>query len=77
MKERFDSDKAVVHICNRCGDMAVLDYYKNKITCLSCGDKVKASPVEMSYAFKLFLDELKSMGIRPKLTLKDKYAGNN
>jgi DNA-directed RNA polymerase subunit B len=77
MKERFDSDKAVVHICNRCGDMAVLDYYKNKVTCLSCGDKVKASPVEMSYAFKLFLDELKSMGIRPKLTLKDKYAGNN
>jgi DNA-directed RNA polymerase beta subunit len=73
MKERFDSDKAIIHICDRCGDMAVYDHYKNKVACLNCGDKVKASPVEMSYAFKLFLDELKSLGIRPKLTLRDKY----
>jgi DNA-directed RNA polymerase beta subunit len=77
MKERFDSDRAVVHICNRCGNMATFDYYKNKLMCLTCGDKVKASPVEMSYAFKLFLDELKSLGIRPKLTLKDKYDNSN
>ena len=77
MKERFDSDKAIIHVCDRCGDLAITDYYKDKVTCLTCGDKVKASPVEMSYAFKLFLDELKSLGIRPKLSLRDKYKINN
>jgi len=77
MKERFDSDKTVVHVCNRCGDLAVHDYYQDKITCLACGEKVKASPIEMSYAFKLFLDELKSMGMRAKLTLRDKYQSIN
>jgi DNA-directed RNA polymerase beta subunit len=74
MKERFDSDRTIIHVCNRCGDTAVFDYYKKKLTCLNCGDKVKASPIEISYAFKLFLDELKSLGIRPKLTLRDKYS---
>ncbi len=73
MKERFDSDKTVTYVCERCGDIAVRDHYKNKLTCLSCGDKAKASPIEVSYAFKLFLDELKSMGIRPRLILREKY----
>jgi len=76
MKERFDSDKTVEYVCDRCGDLASFDYYKDKVMCLACGDKVKASPIEMSYAFKLFLDELKSMNIRPKLILKDKYEQN-
>ncbi len=74
MKERFDSDRSIIYVCDRCGDMAVLDYYKNKVMCLTCGDKVKASKIEISYAFKLFLDELKSLGIRTRLSLKDKYS---
>ena len=72
MKERFDSDRTVVWICERCGNIAIYDNYKNRAYCL-CGEKSKISPIEMSYAFKLFLDELKSMHIRPRLLLKDKY----
>jgi DNA-directed RNA polymerase beta subunit len=72
MKERFDSDKAVIWICERCGDIAVHDIYKNKAFCL-CGEKTKVAPVELSYAFKLFIDELKSLHIRPKLKLKERY----
>ncbi len=72
LKERFDSDREVVWICERCGDIAIYDSYKNKAYCL-CGEKTNLSPVEMSYAFKLFVDELKSMHLRPKLILKDKY----
>jgi DNA-directed RNA polymerase subunit B len=72
MKERFDSDKAIIWICERCGDIAVHDVYKNKAYCL-CGEKTKVSPIELSYAFKLFIDELKSLHIRPKLRLKEKY----
>ncbi|MEM2874121.1 MAG: DNA-directed RNA polymerase subunit B [Candidatus Nanoarchaeia archaeon] len=72
MKERFDSDKEIVWVCERCGDIAIHDVYKNKAYCL-CGEKTKISPIELSYAFKLFLDELKSLHIRPKLKLKEKY----
>lgn len=72
MKERFDSDKAIIWICERCGDIAVHDVYKNKAFCL-CGEKTKVAPVELSYAFKLFVDELKSLHIRPRLKLNEKY----
>ncbi|MEK6807890.1 MAG: DNA-directed RNA polymerase subunit B, partial [Nanoarchaeota archaeon] len=72
LKERFDSDREVVWICEKCGNIAIYDSYKNKAYCL-CGEKTNLSPIEMSYAFKLFIDELKSMHLRPKLILKDKY----
>ncbi|MBD3262953.1 DNA-directed RNA polymerase subunit B, partial [Candidatus Woesearchaeota archaeon] len=65
-------DRTVVWICERCGNVAIYDNYKNRAYCL-CGEKSKISPIEMSYAFKLFLDELKSMHMRPKLILEDKY----
>jgi len=72
MKERFDSDRAVMWICEKCGNIAIFDSYKNKAYCL-CGEKANLAPVEMSYAFKLFIDELKSMHLKPKLILKEKY----
>ena len=72
MKERFDSDRAELWICAKCGNIATYDFYKNKAHCL-CGEKTKVHPVEMSYAFNLFLNELKSMHIKPNLILKDKY----
>ncbi len=73
LKERFDSDKTITYICSRCGDIAMYDHYKKKEACLSCGEKSSVYPIEMSYAFKVFLFELKSMGIQPRLILKDKF----
>ncbi len=75
IKERFDSDKTQCYICERCGDVAMFDHYKNKAVCINCEGKSKVSPIDMSYAFKLLLDELKSMCIKPKLILKDKFEG--
>jgi len=72
LKERFDSDKTIVPVCEKCGILAIYDSYKNKKYCPICGES-NISDIEMSYAFKLFLDELKSMCIYPKLVLKDKY----
>ncbi len=66
LKERFDSDKTVVPICTECGLVAIHDKIKNKKYCSVCGES-KVIDVEMSYAFKLMLDELKSMLIYPKL----------
>jgi len=38
LKERFDSDKTVVPICEECGLIAVHDRYKNRKYCTMCGD---------------------------------------
>ncbi len=73
LKERFDSDKTVVPICENCGLIAVYDAYKNKRYCPICGDNVEITDIEVSYAFKLVLDEFKSLCIYPSLKLKNKY----
>ncbi len=73
LKERFDSDKTIVPVCENCGLIAVRDEYKGKSYCPICGENVEISNVEISYAFKLILDEFKSLGIYQKLQLKSKY----
>jgi len=73
LQEKFidDSDKAVELVCEKCGIIAVNDRIRNKKYCPVC-NSAKVFPVEMSYGFKLLLDELKALGIYPKLNLKDK-----
>jgi len=66
LKERFDSDKTIIPVCSECGLIAINDKTKGKTYCPVCGDS-KIINVEMSYAFKLMLDELKSMMIYPKI----------
>jgi len=70
LKERFDSDKANIPICQKCGLVAVFDMAKSKAHCPVCkGSDI--TWVNTSYAFKLMLDELKSMGIYPKLSVEE------
>jgi DNA-directed RNA polymerase subunit B len=73
LKERFNSDATLVPICESCGSIAVVDTRKNTSYCPLCGETIKISDVEISYAFKLFLDEIKSLMINPMLKLKTKY----
>ena len=73
LKERFDSDKTIVPVCENCGLIAIKDEFKGKRYCTVCGENVEISDVEISYAFKLILDEFKSLGIYQKLQLKSKY----
>ena len=73
LKERFDSDKAILPVCEKCGLVAVEDQYKGRKYCLMCGEDVNVSYVEMSYAFKLLLDEIRSLTIYPRLNLVNKY----
>ena len=73
LKERFDSDKTIMYICDKCGMIAMFDYYKNAAVCPKCGANIETSAVELSYAFKLLLDELRSLGVNPEIRTKSKY----
>jgi DNA-directed RNA polymerase subunit B' len=73
LKERFDSDRAIVPVCDECGLIVVHDEFKNKSYCPMCGENAEINNIEISYAFKLILDEFKSLGIYPKLQLKNRY----
>ena len=69
LKERFDSDKVEIPICKKCGLITVWNKTIEKNICSICKDSDVAD-VEMSYAFKLLLDELKTMMIYPKIVVK-------
>ena len=73
LKERFDSDKTIVPVCENCGLIAIHDAVKDKKLCPIRGESVEISDIELSYAFKLILDEFKSLGVYPRLVLKSKY----
>jgi DNA-directed RNA polymerase subunit B' len=73
LKERFDSDKTIVPVCESCGLVAIKDEYKNRLYCSMCGEDTEINYIDMSYAFELLLDELKSLGLYPKLELKNKF----
>ena len=72
LKERYDSDKIVLYICENCGSIAIEDNIRNKIYCPICSSE-ETEPVEISYAFKLLLEELQGLHIQTKFKLKNKY----
>ena len=72
LKERYDSDKVILHICSECGSIGIEDNIRNKITCPIC-DSETIDPIEVSYAFKLLLEELQGLHIHTSFELKNKY----
>jgi DNA-directed RNA polymerase subunit B' len=74
LKERLldESDRHIMQVCQECGSIAVYDKVRDVAYCSICGRDIDAAEVEVSYAFKLLLDELKSLGINPKLILGEK-----
>tara|TARA_Y100000310_G_scaffold211540_1_gene212242 strand:+ start:1935 stop:3737 length:1803 start_codon:yes stop_codon:yes gene_type:complete len=73
LKERFDSDTVKVPICQKSGLVGYYDARKNRLMSPIHGEDSDLAYVEISYAFKLLLDELKALGIYPKIKLEDKY----
>jgi len=74
LKERFDADKVVVPVCERSGLIGYYDARRgNRAISPVFDEDSEVTDVEISYAFKLLLDEFKSLGLYPKLKLKSKF----
>jgi DNA-directed RNA polymerase subunit B len=72
LKERYDSDKTVIHICSKCGALGVKDTIRSKTYCPVCGGN-EIEPIEVSFAFKLLVEELLGLHILTSFELKNKY----
>ena len=72
LKERYDSDKVRLPICSKCGSIAIEDSIRNKNICLMCGSE-EIESVEVSYAFKLLVEELQGLHVNTSFELKNKY----
>ncbi|MGC8982433.1 MAG: DNA-directed RNA polymerase subunit B [Desulfurococcaceae archaeon] len=69
MRER--SDLTRIYVCAECGLMGYYDKNRGVFVCPVHKDKAEFRVVEVSYAFKLLLQELMSFGIRPRLYVED------
>ncbi len=74
IKDRLldESDGTVQYVCgeHECGHFAIKDR-KGNLRCPVCENNSRIYPVQTSYAFKLLLDELLSLGIAMRLQLED------
>jgi DNA-directed RNA polymerase subunit B' len=73
LKERLldSSDQETVYVSADTGMVAVEDVEQRRIYDPVTGDEDNIHELEVSYAFKLLLDEMKALGIRPRLELVD------
>jgi DNA-directed RNA polymerase subunit B' len=73
LKERLldESDREFINVCGNCGMTAVENVDQRRVYCPNCDEETDIHEIEMSYAFKLLLDEMKALGIAPRLELSE------
>lgn len=72
LKERFSSDQTTALVCTGCGYLADPFLFNYRSKCPMCGE-TKFDEVEIAYAFKLFVNEMRSMGINVTFDTKDRF----
>jgi len=74
IKDRLldESDGTMQYVCGNpdCGHVAMMDR-RGALRCSVCGNNTNVHLVQTSYAFKLLLDELLSLGVAMRLQLED------
>ena len=69
------SDNFKMHICKKCGMLAVVNNEKKMFGCKKCENYSDFSEIRLPYACKLFMQELQCMSIGPRL-ITEKVAEN-
>jgi DNA-directed RNA polymerase subunit B len=75
IKDRLldESDGTIQYVCGNpsCGHIAIMDAKSHALRCPTCGNTSAIYPVEISYSFKLLLNELVSLGVVMRVNLED------
>lgn len=72
LKERFSSDQTTALICSECGYLGDPYLFNYKSKCPIC-NTTTFNEVEIAYAFKLLMNELKSLGVNPTFGTNDRF----
>ncbi len=74
IKDRLldQSDGTTEYVCGNsdCGHIAILDS-NGELRCPVCGEKSNVHQIQTSFAFKLLMDELRSLGVTMRLNVED------
>ena len=77
LQERLflNSDAYRIHVCDKCGLIAVANLKTMAFECRSCNSNA-VSQVHIPYAAKLMFQELMSMQIAPRIRVSDDTAAS-
>ncbi len=70
----FNSDKYTMYVCTECGHISWYNRRKRILECPIHGENAEIRPVKVPYAFKLLLQEITSMVIKPKIEVAEKIG---
>ncbi len=75
LRERMleSSDRTIIYVCELCGFIGWYNRKRDRYECPIHGDKGVLHPVMVPYAFKLLIQEMMSLGIKPRLIIGDKF----
>ena len=68
----YNSDRYTMYVCTKCGHIAWYNRRKGVYECPIHGEEGDIKPVTVPYAFKLLLQEVTSMMIKPEIKVMDK-----
>jgi DNA-directed RNA polymerase beta subunit len=73
LKDKFSSDTMKVPVCEKCGLVAIYNFKTKTGRCPIHGENAPIKLIEVPAAFNILLNEMKTLGVYPRLILGSKY----